>query len=67
MPRRSKKQPSLRVRVSHEATRHSPACIAAAFECLVPTRERQVGRQPGGSRDCLADATYRPSLPMRRQ
>ena len=41
MTRRSGTVPSLRVRVSHEATRLSKTHVAAAFERLVPVLERQ--------------------------
>jgi hypothetical protein len=45
MARRKKRPPRLEVRVSHEATRRGKACMAAAFECVVPIVERQVGPQ----------------------
>jgi len=38
---RSGTVPGLTVRVSHEATRLSQACVAAAFERLVPVLEWQ--------------------------
>lgn len=41
MTRRGGTVPSLRVRVSHEATRLSQAHVGAAFERLVPVLERQ--------------------------
>ncbi len=41
MFRRSERSPGLKVRVSHEATRLSQAHVAAAFDRLVPTLERQ--------------------------
>jgi len=41
MTRRGGTVPSLKARVSHEATRLSQAHVAAAFERLVPVLERQ--------------------------
>ena len=41
MTRRGGTVPSLKVRVSHEATRLSQAHVAAAFERLVPVLERR--------------------------
>ena len=41
MSRRGGTGPDLTVRVSHEATRLSPAHVAAAFERVVPVLERQ--------------------------
>jgi len=41
MTRRSGTVPSLKVRVSHEASRLSKTHVAAAFERLVPVLERQ--------------------------
>ncbi len=40
MTRRSGEVAGLKVRVSHEPTRLSPAHVAAAFERLVPVLER---------------------------
>lgn len=57
MARRDKNAGRLQVRVSHEAGRHSKACVAAAFECLVPILERQVSRQPNKNRHSCSAQT----------
>ncbi len=64
MTRRGGTIPGLTVRVSHEATRLSPAHVAAAFERLVPVLERQT-RLPcveGDKRE--ADAARSGATPM---
>ena len=52
MARRDKKRSGLEVRVSHEETRHSKACLAAAFDVVLPTVQRRVERSPA----CGAEA-----------
>jgi hypothetical protein len=51
MARRNKTPPPVEVRVSHETTRRSEAWLAAAFECVVPVVEREVGAQPTRRQD----------------
>jgi len=64
MARRGGTVPGLKVRVSHEATRLSPAHVASAFERLVPVLERQT-RLPCAEGDKHAvDAGRRGAKPM---
>jgi hypothetical protein len=64
MTRRSGTVPSLRVRVSHEATRLSKAHVAAAFERLVPVLERQTCLPLTAAGTRKADAARGGAAPM---
>jgi hypothetical protein len=46
MRRRETDPPSLKIRVSHKVSRISEACMAEAFERLLPTLERRLQPQP---------------------
>ena len=64
MTRRGRTVPSLKVRVSHEATRLSQAHVAAAFEQLVPVLERQTSLPRAEGERHEADAGHGSARPM---
>ncbi len=64
MTRRSGTVPSLKVRVSHEASRLSKTHVAAAFERLVPVLERQTRLPCAESDKHRAEATRGGAKPM---
>jgi len=64
MTRRNGTVPSLKVRVSHEASRLSKTHVAAAFERLVPVLERQTRLPCAESDKHRAEATRGGAKPM---
>jgi hypothetical protein len=65
MSRRSEKPLKLKVRVSHEATRLSTACVAAAFDLVVPILEQQTRPATAEPRRRSMAQTGRLAKPMR--
>ena len=65
MSRRGEKRSKLTVRVSHEATRLSTACVAAAFNLVVPILEQQTRPAAAAPRSHAAVRTGRPAKPLR--